>query len=67
MKEDTHAPNITQMSDMSEIYLDLYHSSLCCSFSVNKSYLILCDPMDCSTPGFPVLHYIPEFVQIHVD
>ena len=67
MKEDTHAPNITQMSDMSEIYLDLYHSSLCCSFSVNKSYLTLCDPMDCSTPGFPVLHYIPEFVQIHVD
>ena len=20
----------------------------------------LCDPMDCSTPGFPVLHYLPE-------
>ena len=24
------------------------------------------DPMDCSTPGFPVLHYLPEFAQIHV-
>ena len=23
----------------------------------------LCDPMDCSTPGFPVLHHLPEFVQ----
>ena len=22
--------------------------------------------MDCSTPGFPVLHYLPEFVQMHV-
>ena len=22
------------------------------------------DPMDCSTPGFPVLHYLPEFAQI---
>ena len=22
--------------------------------------------MDCSTPGFPVLHYIPEFAQTHV-
>ena len=22
-------------------------------------------PMDCSMPGFPVLHYIPEFAQIH--
>ena len=28
--------------------------------------LALCDPMDCSTPGFLVLHYLPEFVQIHV-
>ena len=25
----------------------------------------LCDPMDCSTPGFPVLQYIPEFAQTH--
>ena len=22
--------------------------------------------MDCSTPGFPILHYFPEFAQIHV-
>ena len=22
--------------------------------------------MDCNMPGFPVLHYLPEFVQIHV-
>ena len=26
----------------------------------------LCDAMACSTPGFPVLHYLPEFTQIHV-
>ena len=26
----------------------------------------LCNPMDCSTPGFPVLHHLPEFAQIHV-
>ena len=25
-----------------------------------------CNPMNCSTPGFPVLHYLPEFAQIHV-
>ena len=25
-----------------------------------------CDPMDCSTPGFPVLHYLPEFAETHV-
>ena len=26
---------------------------------------MLCDPMDCSTPGFPVHNYLPEFVQTH--
>ena len=25
----------------------------------------LSDPMDCSTPGFPVFHYLLEFAQIH--
>ena len=33
---------------------------------VAQSCPILCNPMDCSTPGFPVLHYLPEFAQIHV-
>ena len=26
----------------------------------------LCDPMDCSTPGFPALHYLLETAQTHV-
>ena len=26
----------------------------------------LCNSMDCSMPGFPVLHYFPEFAQTHV-
>ena len=26
----------------------------------------LCNPMDCSTPGFLVLHYLPEFAPTHV-
>ena len=25
-----------------------------------------CNPVDCSSPGFSVLHYLPEFAQIHV-
>ena len=29
-------------------------------------YLPRCDPMDCSTPGFSVLHYHLEFAQAHV-
>ena len=27
---------------------------------------ILCDRMDCSTPGFPVHHQLPELIQTHV-
>ena len=34
--------------------------------SVAQSCPILCDPMNCSTPGLPVLHHLPEFAQIHV-
>ena len=26
----------------------------------------LCDPMDCSTPGLPVPHHVPELAQVHV-
>ena len=33
--------------------------------SVAKLYLTLCDPVDCSMPAFPVLHYLPGFAQIH--
>ena len=29
------------------------------------SHVWLCDPMNCSTPGFPVCHYLPEFAQTH--
>ena len=35
----------------------------CCSAA--KSFRTLCYPMDCSIPGFPVLHYLLEFAQIH--
>ena len=38
----------------------------CCCCSVAKLHLTLCDPIDCSMPGFPVLHYLSEFAQTHV-
>ena len=31
-----------------------------------QSCLTLCDPMDCSTPGLPVHHQLPEFTQTHI-
>ena len=34
--------------------------------SVAQSCLTLCDPMDRSTPGFPVHHQLPELAQTHV-
>ena len=34
--------------------------------SVAQSCLTLWDPMDCSTPGFPVHHQLPELAQSHV-
>ena len=41
-----------------------YHSV---QFSlVAKSCPTLCDPMNCSTPGLPVHHQLPEFNQTHV-
>ena len=47
---ENHCSNITNCS--------------CCS--VTQSCPTLCDPMDCSTPGFPVLHYLLEFAKTHV-
>ena len=44
--------------------LNLATPGVCCS--VAQSCPTLCDPMDCSTPGFPVLHHLPELAQTHV-
>ena len=54
---------------MSENYL--YHSLMLLMVSaqfssVTQSCLTLCDPMDYSTPGFPVHHQLLELVQTHV-
>ena len=34
--------------------------------SVAQSCPTLCDPMNCTTPGLPVHHKLPEFTQTHV-
>ena len=38
----------------------------CCCCSGAQSSPSLCDPTDCSTPGFPVLHHLPELAQTRV-
>ena len=48
------SPNLTE----------LQRCGCCCS--VTQPCLTLCDPMDCSTPRFPVHHQLPELAQTHV-
>ena len=38
----------------------------CSLLLVAQLYPTLCKPLDCSTPGFTVLHYLPELAQSHV-
>ena len=45
-------------------YIPQASFSSCCS--VAQSCLTLCDPMNCSTPGFPVHHHFSEFAQTQV-
>ena len=48
------------------IFVPLYCLSSCCFVVHSLLCPTLCNPMDCSTPGFPVLHHLPEFAQVHV-
>ena len=48
-------------------FVEAQSTSLRIQFStVVQSCPTLCDPMDCSTPGLPVHHQLPEFTQTHV-
>ena len=40
------------------------HLYFCLLLLFSQSCLTLCDPMDCSKPGFPVLHHLQELAQI---
>ena len=46
-------------------FMLLFHNSVQFS-SVAQSYLTLCYPMNCSMPGPPVHHQVPESTQTHV-
>ena len=51
----------------SQYFLIQKHTPLSVQFSsVVQLCPTLCDPMDCSTPGLPVHHQLPEFTQTHV-
>ena len=44
-----------------------FYNIICWWCSVVKSRPTLCNPMDSSMPGFPVLDYLLEFAQTHVN
>ena len=48
--------------NLAVLMIKLIHS--CCL--VAKLCLTLCNPMDCTTPGFPILHHLREFAQTHI-
>ena len=51
---------LSQLTSHSPL-LSFHHSC-----SAAKLCPAVCNPMDCSTPGFPVLHHLLEFAQTHV-
>ena len=60
-----HCPNpmLTFPSDFIEPNLYAFRHQFS---SVAHSCPTLCNPMDCSTPGLPVHHQLPELAQTHV-
>ena len=53
--------DMTEQLSLSLSYIYIYRFS-----SVAQLCLTLCNPMDCSTLGFPVNHQLPELAQTHV-
>ena len=48
-------------------YLEQKHDSKMVQFSsVTQSCPTLCNAMDCSAPGFPVQHQLPELAQTYI-
>ena len=44
---------------------DLVHTLDTATSHSVQSHPIICNPMDCHTPGFPVLYHLPELAQTH--
>ena len=55
--------HIATVGDCYQLGLLQMHFPACCCCSVTHLCPALCDPMDCSTPGFPDLHHLPELAQ----
>ena len=54
---------IFESSRLEGSYMGTYWTAAAAAKSL-QSCPTLCNPVDCSMPGFPVLHCLPEFAQI---
>ena len=62
-----HMVNEVQLHKKVELFSESEPTVLLSLSSVQSfSHVRLCDPMDCSMPGLPVHHQLPEFIQTHV-
>ena len=60
-----HLVSLKMQKTLEYSFLQEYKQSVRFS-SVAQSCPTLCDPMDCSKPGFSVHHKLPDHAQIHV-
>ena len=70
-KECIYTPGTKDSDQEKDTSLKHFPTMLLISYSVQlssvtQSYPTLCDPMNCSTPGLPVHHQLPEFTQTYV-
>ena len=62
------ASDVKRTNNQSSMVLGLHHGCFGCSYMISgylSECLTLCDPMDCSTPDFPVPHHLSEPAQTH--
>ena len=62
-----HDPDLCYNLETERTRIFICHPTISVQFSsVIQSCPTLCNPMDCSTPGFPVYYQLPELTQTHV-
>ena len=62
----TCLPRQTGLFNSSKLFMGSGFFPLNAAPHLTRVEVRLCNPGDCSTPGFSVLHHLPEFPQTHV-
>ena len=63
--QDVYRSFINNFQTLEETKMS-FDRGVCDCCSVAQACPTLCGPMDCSEPGFPVLHHLQELTQTHV-